>query len=93
MNIEMAIEHCLDKGNDCTECGKEHLQLAEWLQELKDLSILAFRYYLQLMFATEAYVQGRAAQIETKFWLQPYKPKDKYDGLLTQMDMQKMKIK
>lgn len=62
-------------------------------QELKDLSILAFRYYLQLMFATEAYVQGRAAQIETKFWLQPYKPKDKYDGLLTQMDMQKMKIK
>lgn len=34
MKIEDAIKHCLEK-QDCTECGQEHKQLAEWrgLQE------------------------------------------------------------
>lgn len=31
-----AIEHCYDVANGtCGECGKEHLQLAKWLEELK----------------------------------------------------------
>lgn len=34
MNLDEAIEHCLEKA-DCTMCGAEHKQLAEWLQELK----------------------------------------------------------
>ena len=35
MTLEDAIKHCLEKANDCTECGKEHDQLASCLQELK----------------------------------------------------------
>jgi len=35
MTLDEAIQHCVEKGNDCTECGEEHLQLAEWLKELK----------------------------------------------------------
>jgi hypothetical protein len=35
MNIEEAIKHCEDVANSkCNECGKEHQQLAIWLQEL-----------------------------------------------------------
>ena len=33
MNLQEAIEHCKEK-TDCTECGQEHKQLAEWLEEL-----------------------------------------------------------
>jgi hypothetical protein len=36
MTLEEAIEHCDEKA-DCTECGKEHKQLGEWLRELKRL--------------------------------------------------------
>lgn len=34
MTLEEAIIHCEEKA-DCSECGKEHKQLAEWLKELK----------------------------------------------------------
>src|SRR3712207_9547858 len=37
VTIDEAIEHAKEKGKECSECGKEHLQLAEWLEELKDL--------------------------------------------------------
>jgi rubrerythrin len=38
MTIEEAIQHCHEVAEkECTECGKEHLQLAEWLAELKKL--------------------------------------------------------
>ena len=33
MNLQEAIMHCKEK-IDCTECGQEHKQLAEWLEEL-----------------------------------------------------------
>ena len=33
MTLDEAIEHCLEK-SDCTGCGKEHSQLANWLKEL-----------------------------------------------------------
>ena len=45
MTLDEAIEHCkdvaetmLEIGIDqkCIQCGKEHLQLAVWLKELKD---------------------------------------------------------
>ena len=36
MTLDEAIMHCEYK-SDCTECGKEHAQLAVWLKELKAL--------------------------------------------------------
>ena len=35
MNLDEAIEHCREKANTECECGKEHLQLYNWLIELK----------------------------------------------------------
>ncbi len=39
MSLEEAIKHCEDKARElgCSECAKEHLQLADWLRELKQL--------------------------------------------------------
>ncbi len=40
MTIEEAVRHCYEVAeNNCTDCGKEHLQLAEWLRELDRLRI------------------------------------------------------
>lgn len=36
MTLDEAIQHCLEMA-DCTNCGREHLQLASWLTELKQL--------------------------------------------------------
>ena len=41
MNIDEAILHCLEESKDCTECAKEHYQLAQWLKELKAYRELA----------------------------------------------------
>ncbi|WP_419093762.1 hypothetical protein [[Clostridium] scindens] len=35
MTLDEAIEHCKEKA-DCTKCGMEHRQLAEWLIELEN---------------------------------------------------------
>lgn len=36
MTIDEAIEHCENVAkNNCSKCGVEHLQLADWLKELK----------------------------------------------------------
>ena len=39
MTIDEAIEHCKEKARFCSikKCADEHLQLAEWLEELKKL--------------------------------------------------------
>ena len=34
MTLSEAIKHCEER-IDCSECGKEHKQLAEWLGKLK----------------------------------------------------------
>ena len=37
MILDEAIKHAQERANqDCTECVKEHQQLAEWLLELKE---------------------------------------------------------
>ena len=37
MILDEAVKHAQERANqDCTECVKEHQQLAEWLLELKD---------------------------------------------------------
>lgn len=43
MTLDEAIQHCRDKEN-CSQCGQEHKQLKEWLEELKDLRT---RYNIQ----------------------------------------------
>ena len=35
MTLDEAIKHCRDKEN-CSQCGQEHKQLREWLEELKE---------------------------------------------------------
>lgn len=36
MSLDEAILHCQGRAKaDCSECAREHLQLAEWLEELK----------------------------------------------------------
>lgn len=38
MNLSDAITHSLNIAvTDCSECGKEHEQLAKWLIELRDI--------------------------------------------------------
>ena len=34
LTLGEAIKHCEEK-TDCTQCGEEHRQLAEWLKELQ----------------------------------------------------------
>lgn len=38
MTLDEAIKHSKEQSKKlgCTECGKEHLQLANWLEELKE---------------------------------------------------------
>lgn len=36
MTLDEAIQHCRDREN-CSQCGQEHKQLREWLEELKEL--------------------------------------------------------
>lgn len=39
MTLDEAIKHCHEVAEKCEcncECGKEHLQLAEWLEELQE---------------------------------------------------------
>ena len=37
MTLDEAIRHCYEvAGRKCDDCGKEHLQLAKWLEELKE---------------------------------------------------------
>ena len=39
MTLDEAIQHAKEQACKlgCTECGQEHNQLAEWLEELKEL--------------------------------------------------------
>ena len=38
MTLDEAIEHCEEVAKIvCDECAEEHMQLAEWLRELKKL--------------------------------------------------------
>ena len=41
MSLDEAIRHCQERAvADCSECAREHLQLAEWLEELKSYKAL-----------------------------------------------------
>jgi hypothetical protein len=38
MTLQEAIDHCFEvaEAEGCSDCAQEHLQLAEWLLELKE---------------------------------------------------------
>jgi len=38
MTLDQAIEHCYEvaENEQCYDCAEQHLQLAEWLEELKN---------------------------------------------------------
>lgn len=41
ISLDEAILHCQERAEaDCSECAREHLQLAEWLKELKEYKAL-----------------------------------------------------
>ena len=45
MNLNEAIEHCLNKSKECTgPCSIDHFQLAEWLSELRAYRKLAIEF-------------------------------------------------
>ena len=44
MTLDEAIQHCRDKEN-CSQCGQEHKQLREWLEELKSKRNLKKKLY------------------------------------------------
>lgn len=38
ITLDEAIKHCYEVADrKCDDCGKEHLQLAQWLEELRQL--------------------------------------------------------
>ena len=60
MTLEQAIQHCKEvaieyeaKG-ECYECGKEHRQLAEWLEDYKELRTVNTELKRLLMLAMDS---------------------------------------
>jgi hypothetical protein len=53
MTIEEAIKHCEEKASGCSECAKEHAQLAEWLKELVKLRKNHAKYEKALKLAAD----------------------------------------
>lgn len=42
MSLDEAINHCIDRTRqDCSKCAKDHMQLAKWLMQLRELRRLA----------------------------------------------------
>ena len=53
MTIEEAINHCEEKASGCSECAKEHAELAEWLKELIELRENQAKYEKALEMACD----------------------------------------
>lgn len=46
MTLDDAIQHCIEKSQGCTQCAKEHQQLAEWLKELKQYRLWYKKWFI-----------------------------------------------
>lgn len=57
MTIDEAIEHCKNI-KSCDECEKEHQQLAEWLEELKELRKEKDKFDRNIKFFNEINVKS-----------------------------------
>lgn len=70
MNIDKAIEHAFEVSTTCenASCALEHVQLAFWLKQLKELqSILGYSYDLdRLKELAEADKEGRCVVLPCK---------------------------
>lgn len=69
MTIQEAIDHAKEVGNKgCSECNKEHKQLASWLEELKTIKdILGDHYDMDhLRKLVEADRDGRCVVLPVK---------------------------
>lgn len=70
MNIDKAIEHAFEVSTTCenASCALEHVQLAFWLKQLKELqSILGYSYDLdRLKELAEADKEGRCLVLPCK---------------------------
>lgn len=64
MNIEDAIEHCYNiavgSGDECEECKREHLQLANWLKELTAIKEFFKANNMEIMYDSDGAVKGVA---------------------------------
>lgn len=77
MSLDDAILHCKDRAReDCTECAKEHQQLAEWLEELKiykeleEQEMLLVRVY-ELYVVSRCVECGHAEYKISEAWVRP----------------------
>lgn len=60
ITIDEAIKHCYEVAEcKCDDCGKEHLQLAKWLEELKES-----REIINRQKAEVERLQGRVKSVE-----------------------------
>jgi hypothetical protein len=57
MDIDEAIQHCKEKAieNRCTQCGKDHEQLAKWLIELKEYRDVGSTIYFRKLRDKDLY--------------------------------------
>lgn len=62
-----AIMHCKEK-IDCTQCGKEHEQLAKWLRELQYYKILNSEHRLKILPCPEGSTVYEVYKFDNKFW-------------------------
>ena len=77
MNIDKAIEHAFEVSTTCenASCALEHVQLAFWLKQLKELqSILGYSYNLdRLKELADADKEGRCLVLPYKEGKKVYK--------------------
>ena len=57
LTLDEAIRHCEEK-TDCTQCGEEHRQLAEWLKELQHYKNLEAQGRLIILPEDEEKIQA-----------------------------------
>lgn len=57
LTLDEAIKHCEEK-TDCTQCGEEHRQLAEWLKELQHYKNLEAQGRLIILPEDEEKIQA-----------------------------------
>lgn len=57
MDIDEAIQHCKEKAieNSCSQCAKDHEQLAKWLEELKDYRDIGSAIYFRKLRDKDLY--------------------------------------
>lgn len=74
LSLDEAIKHCYDVAKrKCNDCGEEHLQLAAWLEELKELrDVASYRkieierlHHILVSFMDEVAMWGNKHNINT----------------------------